>query len=884
MNDKALGGRLRRAGRGIDNPYVGLAIAIGSILGTPTSGFAQDERALEEVVVTARFREENLQQTPIPITALSADELTEMGFQNMSEIGRAVPNAYFRQQSGPYGRSTQVYIRGIGQGDFQFSQEPRTSTYIDDVYFATVFGSMLDLLDLERVEVLRGPQGTLFGRNAMGGAVRMVSRKPEGGNTGSVQVAYGDFERLDLRGSFDQTLVEDKLFLRVAGSAKRRTGHVKQIDFTCDMIARGTPQLAGLGDGMVRLRDPGANGIVEPSDPYLPDRLPPAQELTFNPYYVALFGTDVVGDALTAYGVDPGPNGDYPQALNPGIDPTTLATLDADDDALSFPQRRDTFAVGGTPPCELGTFGGEDVQAMRASLRWLASDRAEVNLSAFYIWDDSETTGSHLFDIGNGIGLSNTVPGTTTGIENLAALNDAVNLPRWGIPYDSRFITTPYRSYATFDDKAQGQVFTTGSKAIRSGVSVVTDFAISDRLQMKWVLASHGTDGDFANDRDQSPLTLQNTWNTVEADESSTELRFSGLHFDGRLDWTAGAFYWEAGQDNGATVDIVQLAVQTLPFPPFNGPIVPLWNTEDEADSTNRGAYLHTVYHINDRLDFSGGVRWSKDEKHFIFRHQFMAEMDAGGEEVDYKLGIDYQVGEDRFLYTSVATGYTASSFNARPFDPAQFISQPQEDLTNYEFGYKSDLLDSRLRFNANLFYADYATRVIGTATEVQASGIPLTLPVTSPAQIAGLEFEINGSFGQGFFFGLNGGFMSFEADEIEGNGAPGLPQRQFSANAMYEFGLANGATLTPRLDWFYTDDIYFNVTSSLQQKAYSLVNARLTYQLPDADWSLGLEATNLLDEEYYLAAYDLRTATINTGVIVPARPREWAISLRHDF
>ena len=206
---------------------------------------------LEEIIVTARFREENLQRTPVAITAVLGEELTAMGFTNMSEMGRAVPNAYFRQGASPWGRSNQVFIRGVGQADFQFTQEPRTATYIDDVYYASVFGSVFDLLDLQQVEVLRGPQGTLFGRNAMGGAIRIVSKKPEGGGTGNLEATFGDFDRVDLRGSFDQTLVEDKLFLRVSGVSKHRDGYQQQLDFTCAMIAQGTPQLAGLGDGVV---------------------------------------------------------------------------------------------------------------------------------------------------------------------------------------------------------------------------------------------------------------------------------------------------------------------------------------------------------------------------------------------------------------------------------------------------------------------------------------------------------------------------------------------------------------------------------------------------------------------------------------------------------
>jgi iron complex outermembrane recepter protein len=236
-------------------PLSGAVLAALSLSTSPPT-LAQDEQdevrvGLEEIIVTARFREENLQRTPVAITAVLGEELTAMGFTNMSEMGRAVPNAYFRQGASPWGRSNQVFIRGVGQGDFQFTQEPRTATYIDDVYYASVFGSVFDLLDLQQVEVLRGPQGTLFGRNAMGGAIRIVSKKPEGGGTGNLEATFGDFDRVDLRGSFDQTLVEDKLFLRVSGVSKHRDGYQQQLDFTCAMIAQGTPQLAGLGDGVV---------------------------------------------------------------------------------------------------------------------------------------------------------------------------------------------------------------------------------------------------------------------------------------------------------------------------------------------------------------------------------------------------------------------------------------------------------------------------------------------------------------------------------------------------------------------------------------------------------------------------------------------------------
>jgi outer membrane receptor protein involved in Fe transport len=845
-----------------------------------------NEGELAEVTVTARFREENLQQAPLAITALSAESLTDMGFTDLSQVGRAIPNTYFRQQSAAYGRSTAMFIRGVGQADFQFSQEPRTSMYIDDVYFATVFGSMFDLLDLERVEVLRGPQGTLFGRNSMGGAVRMISKQPKGDNTGRLDVSYGADDRIELRASYDTALIQDRLFLRLAGSAKKRSGYVDQVDFTCDMIARGTPQLAGLGDGMLRLRDRGANGILEATDPYLPDRLPPANQIQFNPDYLKVFGTNVVGNAGTAYGYTPGPNGDYPADLNPGIDAVSLATARSDDNALSFPARIDSLPVGGSRNCLLGTFGGEDVQAARAVLRFVASDKLEFNITGFYSDDNSEPTPISLFDIGDGMGTSNTVPGTTTGLGNIVALNDVVNYPRWGIPYDARFLTgDPFKSYATFENLATGRQWPWHSTSELYGGSVVTDYTFRDNLRAKWIVAFHHTYGEFGDDRDESPLQLQDVWNTVEATEKSTELRFSGEMLAGKLDWTAGGFYWEAEQDNGAVVNIIQLALTLLP----NGmggfaPIVPFWNTQDEADSNNKGVYLNTIYDLTDRLALTGGLRWSKDVKDFFFRHQFEAQMRAGGESTDWKVGLDYRFSDNMMVFGSVATGYTSSSFNARPFSPAQFISQPQEDLTNYEIGSKMDLFDNRLRLNTNVFFADYGMRIIGAATTVQPSGIPLTLPVVSPAEVFGVELEWSANPIRGFIVGGTAGYLDFKAEEAVGDGAPGIPDWQLSANMSYRIAFPGGGTITPRIDAFYTGDVFLNVAGQNKQEAYTLANARITYEAPDSRWALGFEVTNLTDEYYALSAYDLRTAGLNTGNNVPGRGREWAITANYTF
>ncbi len=204
-----------------------------------------DEFMLEEIQVTAQFTETNLQETPIAITAVTGVMLEEQNIQSVEDLGLIIPNANIRQQGNGRGPNAQIGLRGVDQSDYMPAFEPGVGVYVDDIYNGTLTGSTLDLLDLERVEVLRGPQGTLFGKNSLGGAIRLISKLPQGDNTGHFQVTAGEFDRLDFSGSYDFSVLDDQLFVRVSGSSKNINGYVDRLDYTCQMIANGTPELAG---------------------------------------------------------------------------------------------------------------------------------------------------------------------------------------------------------------------------------------------------------------------------------------------------------------------------------------------------------------------------------------------------------------------------------------------------------------------------------------------------------------------------------------------------------------------------------------------------------------------------------------------------------------
>ena len=224
-----------------------VAMAVMIAMGA-TPGFAAEARdELEEIVVTAQFREQNLQDTPIAITAVTAEMLELRSQNSIYQVAAQAPNVTLAPQGQGNGSGIIAFIRGVGQTDFNFALEPGVGLYIDDVYYSTLTGSLVDLTDLERVEVLRGPQGTLAGRNSIGGAVKLFSRKPQG-EGGSVSLTYGKYNRIDARGMADFTLASDKLFMRVAGVSKNRDGFVDRIDYACSHPGSGLPATR-LSDG-----------------------------------------------------------------------------------------------------------------------------------------------------------------------------------------------------------------------------------------------------------------------------------------------------------------------------------------------------------------------------------------------------------------------------------------------------------------------------------------------------------------------------------------------------------------------------------------------------------------------------------------------------------
>lgn len=207
-----------------------LAFATSALGQTTAQPAAADGTAIADIVVTAQRREGRLQETPIAITALTAEALAQRGVTNLSDASRFAPGVDIALGGNGGGSFTsQVHIRGVGQDDFIVTSDPGVGTYVDGVYLARAFGGLVDLLDVERVEILRGPQGTLFGKNTIGGAISVTTQKPAFTTAGAIQATVGGYNRIDASGMINIP-VSETVATRFSLATKNRDGFARRTD------------------------------------------------------------------------------------------------------------------------------------------------------------------------------------------------------------------------------------------------------------------------------------------------------------------------------------------------------------------------------------------------------------------------------------------------------------------------------------------------------------------------------------------------------------------------------------------------------------------------------------------------------------------------------
>ena len=226
----------------------GLASANATEAGASSGASAQAQASaptsLNEVTVTAQYRSQTVQDTPLAITALTGQALDDRNITDIAGAGNLAPNVSLTRGAAGFGQMASIFIRGIGQADPHFAVEPGVGMYIDDVYYGVLPGSVFRLLDTDRIEVLRGPQGTLAGKNSIGGSIKLFSRQPGPDPDAYAELSYGSLNLVSGRAASNFTLVEDQLYARISFAGERRDGYLDRLDYGCvtGNFSNGTQQ------------------------------------------------------------------------------------------------------------------------------------------------------------------------------------------------------------------------------------------------------------------------------------------------------------------------------------------------------------------------------------------------------------------------------------------------------------------------------------------------------------------------------------------------------------------------------------------------------------------------------------------------------------------
>ena len=775
-----------------DRSLVVALVAAAALLPFTGSVRAADEepaaRTLEEIVVTARRREESLQDVPTSVAVISSEEILARGEANFDVIGQIVPNVHFESAGGTSGvESPVVFVRGMGQADFIIVEDPAVGLYLDGVFMGRMVGQASDLVDVERIEVLRGPQGTLFGRNTIGGAINIVSKKPDDEFGASIKLAAGE------------------------------DGHIE---------ARGTVNVPLNGDWGARL-----SAFGREMDGYV-------DALQYDGY--ELGSEDIWGTRLMVSG-------------------TVGEQFSVD---FSFDYSKDTSTPGAIVPLNgIGVWDGQQ----RAGP---GQPGAFGNFwNVFYSGDP----GSCL------------TPGGQAG-------NQACYGPVWN--------AGRYETNSVFTDLQGNQIAADQDIEVwGTNLTLGVDF---EAVSLKSITSYREFDIFLFNDLDFSPhIVFANTHPEYSQEQFSQELQLTGAGIDNRLNYVVGAYYFK---EDG----VEDIFNQIAHVPAISGgpPTNFFQNLARHIDNESWALYGQLTFDITDVLHLTVGTRYTESEKDFVMiTERVTATTVQPGllktKEHTPMASLSYDVNERSMVYFTYSEGYRDGGFPARftGVVPIPLPNYEPEFVENYEVGYKTTLLDGRLRVNAAAFLMEYTDMQISATSLLPNVGDNTTKFNLGDATYKGFEIELTALVTDNFTLGVNVGHLDDEIDSLVGGGLissgilitedhdlPFSPSWTLAITAAYDFALPNGAVLTLRGDYSTKDDFYTRTENTLEAFTddYEMLNASLTYRSPDEKWSLGVRARNLTDEFYF----ESRTtfSAFQMGFGKPVRPRTVSAFFTYDL
>ena len=810
-----------------------------------------------EIVVTAQMREQNVQDIPLAITAISGDLLEARSQTRLTDITAQAPNVILQQNPSGGGNSMRAFIRGVGQSDQSPSVEPGVGIYVDDIYFGTVTASAFDLTDLERIEVLRGPQGTLAGMNSLGGAVKLYSRKPEG-EGGYVEVTAGSLNRRDVKASADFTVLPDAVFARITGVTRNRDGHVTRYDYAC--LNPNDPYV-----------QPGT-GVVQPDAAAIPSLASGSNcklGTLGGQQMHAIRGT--IRIAPVGSPLDMNISADYTKDTSP----TQASVLIASAELTG--RQNSSIAFQGAPfDNRFVTYG----QYRRSGA----------------VLNDPYATYANFYDPGVTYRAATTTttggPGTAGAPNGPVFAEPAAGVEGWGISGEINFqlaenlAIKSITGYRTYDSRS------------------------SDDNDNSPIAFIGGVYSDFSHKQFSQELRLSG--NLMD---EAIQFTIGGFYYDADTRYNArihtpfsGFGEWAVTPCGGALPACV-VAKPTFSF-----------INDDTASLSTYAGFGNVAWNITQALTLEAGIRVSHEKKDYLYNrlnpdgigdylplsnatNPLTGQIGTYKETLtDYRLALSYKITPDIMAYAQFATGFKGGGVAPRPYSFQQIRPFGAERLKSYEIGFKADLFDRLLRVNASGFRMDYTDYqgipqvcldLNNNPLPPDQGGIPglcgQYLNIGN-ARVNGFELETTLRPAEGFTIDGSLSLTDFKFTSINypttsivvGASRPGVGKWKWSLGAQYQADLGDAGTLTPRIDISYTDGYCgdFLCTPIAVVDSYTLANARLTYETLDKDWSVALEVTNLFDKLVYINKFtNAWYATAQPGL-----PRQWAVSVRRRF
>lgn len=831
---------------------VGLAGLYATLTPLPVWAAESGSRAmLEEVVVTARRREESLQDTPLAVSALSADMLEQMGISDIEDIESLAPSLQFSQTN--Y-KAPAIFIRGIGQRSGSPGLDPGVGMYLNGVYVPRSDAQLLDAVDVANIQVLRGPQGTLFGKNNIGGAILVDSKKPnpEAFELGA-KVAGGGFGRRDFKLSTNLPLT-DELAARLAVNVKRNEGSIDNIEagnslFDQDRMALSSRVIWYANDDLEVDLFGFLSRINERGSPY---------NCAFQN-----------SDAILTQGIYRDANG---------------GTLeDACNTSASLAENFEVSQNGEDAVYAL------DNHMLSLSLRFILWGMDVENITSYAMQDnikvsgDSDGTAIHSVQVGSdagnevfaGAGMS--APGAqreqfSQELKfNGRAWDDTLN-------YTFGLFLAEERLDNTLDGTDVGE---NGLVAVGAGAAVDLGLpiAIPDNLLLP-VQANTALLADY---------------------ENSTKAIFTQATWDARewLQLTLGARYTEEQRS----------AAHTLITPDYDE-----YANRLNAQIGSNPAILQPVVHYQDGIyspvSKQQYLAYSAPQVPLVSAAPLRG--DTTFSEVTPNFTVNFlatdemleTLGLNSFIaYATLSKGFKSGGLDVRNTQTESSIQQFEpERVVNKEMGFKLDALDQHLRFNVAVYQMDYNDLQVAlyergsTQTEVvQFTGN------AGKAIVDGFEFELTALFGE-LMITANAGYT--DGDFIEYNlgtntadgfaivdrsneAFPQVPQNVRGMTVQYDWYTPLGR-FTPQLQYYYSDQIFIGSdylsgdydSSTIGQ--YELFNARLNWEINE-NMAVTTYVNNLKNDPYFVGGIAV-TSVIGVANRVPGTPREFGIEFSYKM